>query len=110
MKRIVFTVLGSSGSHYETTFEKAGTNVRAFCTCEAGKKGIYCKHRFSLMNGEFDKIISPNKDDLQILANMLHGTELERCYVAFLQAEKEHQATKRRLDAIKKALSQAMYR
>jgi uncharacterized Zn finger protein len=110
MGKIIFTVLGSSGDHYRVTFEKAGQNVHAFCTCEAGKNGIYCKHRIWLMNGEFDKLISKNDSDLQALKDMMRGTVLERCYIDLVEAEEEFQATKRRLDSKKKALARAMYR
>ena len=111
MEKIVFTVLGSTGNHFAVSFEKDDKSVHAFCDCEAGKNGISCKHRVSLMNGEFSKIVSGNKQQLQAVKEMLRGSELEQRYREhFFTRESQHQTTKKRLDASKKALARAMYR
>jgi len=110
MDKLIFSVLGSKGDIYEIAFEKTENKLHAFCTCQAGQSGTYCKHRFGLMNGEYDRLVSRNVDDLEHLREMLDGSELEAKYNAVVEAERAHAASKRRLDAAKVDLARAMYR
>lgn len=110
MERLTFEVLGSRDDIYTVTFEKGGEKLHAFCTCQAGQNRTYCKHRFSLMNGESGHIVSDNKDDLERLRVMLQGTELEEKYIAVFEAERVYATSKRELDKAKIELARAMYR
>lgn len=110
MDRLIFSVSGSSGARYQVTFQKSENKVHAFCTCQAGQNGTYCKHRFSLLNGEYDRIISDNVSTLHQLREMIKGSELEAKYNALTEAEIAHLTAKRRLDAARIDLAKAMYR
>jgi hypothetical protein len=111
MEVVKFIVLGSTGDSYEVRFEKGGEGrVHAFCTCEAGQNGIYCKHRFGIIDGQYDRIASGNVNDLVVVKEMMKGSDLQEKYEAVLQAEDAHALTKRLLAASKKELARAMYR
>lgn len=108
--KLKFQVQGSDEANiYDVTFEKIGDNLRAYCTCQAGKKGSCCKHRFSLMDGEISKLVGDNHNDLIILQKMLEGTDLETAYKIFIRADKECEAAKSSREKASKNLAKAMH-
>lgn len=109
MVRIEFEVEGSTGKIYRVKFEKAENTVHAFCDCDAGLKGSYCKHRLEIMDGQYNKIISENLSDLKILKEILSDSELERAYQNLMFAEKRHLETKKDVEKMRKLLSRAMH-
>jgi uncharacterized Zn finger protein len=110
MERLEFMVLGGQGDEYRVVFEASGDNLSAFCTCPAGLNGQYCKHRFALMDGEYDQLVSRNEADLSRVKLLMKGSDLETAYKAVLAAEPAHSEAKRRLAAAKQKLAKAMYR
>jgi hypothetical protein len=48
VERLAFSIKGSQGDEYAVVFEVSGNNANAFCTCQAGVSGQYCKHRWLL--------------------------------------------------------------
>jgi hypothetical protein len=107
MDTIRFLVQGSSTEPYKVTFQKHGTNLSAFCTCPAGDNGQYCKHRFSILNGFNDGIVSDNKADVQIVASWLPGTDVDAAMNAVIDAEETYELAKRNLSDTKKRLAKA---
>lgn len=110
MEKLEFFVSGSRGDVYTVKFERDGSNLNAFCTCEAGQNGIYCKHRFALMNGEFNSILSDNINDLPKLKLMIEGTDVEEAFLEVLKLEKLAESIKADLQKAKKRLAKVMYR
>lgn len=62
-----FLVQGSALEPYKVTFKKVGGNLSAYCTCPAGENGMYCKHRFNILEGSTKGIVSGNEADVQIV-------------------------------------------
>lgn len=108
--RLEFVIEGSKGDHYLVTFEKQGGSLHAFCSCPAGENGLYCKHRFGLMDGSTARLLSGNPEDVERLKELMQGTELEAAYRRVTEATNAHEATKTALDKAKKDLVKAMYR
>jgi uncharacterized Zn finger protein len=108
--RLEFVIEGSQGDHYLATFEKEGETLHAFCTCQAGENGLYCKHRFGLMDGSAARLLSGNAGDVERLKGLMRGTELEAAYNRVKAATKAHDDAKKALDKAKKDLARAMYR
>ena len=108
--RLEFVIEGSKGDQYLATFEKQGDILHAFCTCQAGVNGLYCKHRFGLMDGSAAHLLSGNPEDVERLKKLMEGTELEAAYTRMMEATKAHEATKKALDKAKKDLARVMYR
>ena|SRR3990172_11079454 len=71
-----FQVQGSAPTPYTVSFERIGDNLRTTCTCPAGQKGMYCKHRLSIIRGEYGTVVSSNKDDLRLIPQLLEGSDV----------------------------------
>jgi uncharacterized Zn finger protein len=91
-----FEVQGSSSEPYTVTFTLEGNNFNAFCTCPAGKKGQYCKHRFSLMESEPE------------IKGWIQGSDVEEALSMLAEAEHELARIKKCVSAAKKAVAVAM--
>ncbi len=110
MERVEFIVLGSKGDEYKVVFEKNIGRVHAFCSCPAGESGTYCKHRFQIMDGQYDSIVSGNANEIERVKAMLKNSELQRKYEDVIQASAAHEETKNLLNISKRELARAMYR
>jgi hypothetical protein len=110
METLEFLVQGSEPVPYRVTFKKDGQNLNAFCTCTAGQNGMYCKHRFNILSGSPDGVVSPNTDQVPIHACWLLGTDVEKAMNAISALEKEQARLKKEISAAKKALAQALLR
>jgi len=108
--RLHFEVTGSKGNVYEVKVEKEGANINAYCTCQAGVNGLYCKHRFALMDGDISNLASRNPQDVEKFRIAMRGTDLEAAYKEFLKADTQFQEAKKSLDGAKKNLAKAMFR
>ena len=91
-----FEVQGSAAEPYTVTFTLEEDNFNAYCTCPAGKKGQYCKHRFSLMASEPE------------IKAWIQGSDVEEALSVLAEAEHELAQIKKRVSAAKKAVAVAM--
>ena len=110
MVHIQFEVLGSTGKKYKVEFKKAENTVHAYCNCEAGSKGSYCKHRLEIMGGGHDNIVGGDINDIRLLHEILRDTPLELAYRRLIKAEERHSETRLEVEKARKLLSQAMRR
>jgi hypothetical protein len=107
MENICFLVQGSAEEPYKVTFKKTDSNLSAFCTCPAGENGQYCKHRFRILDGCDEGIVSSNKDEVMIVRSWLRGTDIEAALMGVIDAQKQCEKVKRELSAAKKRLARA---
>lgn len=107
MENIYFLVQGSAEEPYKVTFKKNGSNLSAYCTCPAGENGQYCKHRFRILDGCDEGIVSSNKDEVMIVRSWLRGTDIEAALMAVIDAQKQCEKFKSELSAAKKRLARA---
>ena len=77
MDELVFLVKGSSAKPYEVVFLKEGDHLTALCDCMAGKNGQHCKHRFRILEGSDQDIVSDNPDAVSKVQEWLKGSDLE---------------------------------
>lgn len=108
MKTIEFLVKGSSPDPYHVTFTKDGDNLNAFCTCPAGENGQYCKHRFSILSGSENSVVSENKEQVATVQSWLPGSDLEVALMDLAEAEHEYDHAKKHLSKAKKNVAKAM--
>jgi hypothetical protein len=102
MKEIKFKVQGSASEPYDVVFIKRDDGIiSAYCSCPAGQNDQYCKHRFNILTGKMDGIVSTNLETVNVVASWLSGTDVETALfkVRGLKVEEE--------EKIKKALSAA---
>jgi hypothetical protein len=107
MKEFIFFVQGSVTEPYKVTFRKASDNLSAYCTCPAGVNGQYCKHRFNILGGFMDGIVSSNELGVKEVASWLAGTDVEIALNAVMDAEEQFESAKLKLSTAKKQLAKA---
>ncbi len=110
MARLEFTVEGSQGDAYHVLFERDGSNLNVFCDCKAGLNGLYCKHRFALMDGDVSRLLSDNATDVSRLPKLIAGTDVEAAIADYREAEAAHERANKALKSAKKKLAKAMHR
>ncbi len=108
MEKIIFKVRGSDPEPYKVTFTKDNSIVNAFCTCRAGINGQYCKHRFSIMAGNNDAVVSDNGEKVILVNSWIPGSNVEVVLCELAEAEHEKEKATRRLSAAKKNVAKAM--
>lgn len=108
METIRFLVQGSAQEPYEVSFGKAGKNLSALCTCPAGENGQYCKHRFRILEGSTEAIVSGNSEQVPTVVAWLPGTDVAAAMAAVVAAEREFERAKKVVTSAKKDLAAAM--
>jgi hypothetical protein len=108
---IKFLVQGSEEEPYEIIFDKEGDRVTATCSCPAGVKGPAgqcCKHRFRILRGDTDGIVSANIEDVKIVQGWIAGSDIEIEVHKLAEGEGELERAKKKVAAAKKALAKVM--
>lgn len=108
METIQFLVQGSSDEPYEVTFKKSGNNLSAYCTCAAGQNGQYCKHRFQILEGRTEGIVSGNEGMVPTIVAWLPGTDVAEAMAELAAAEREFEQAKKVVTHAKKTVAAAM--
>jgi len=109
MSTVQFKVQGSTAEPYIVTFiKRSDSNLSAICTCRAGENGQYCKHRFSILEGKSDGVVSTNIDDVQTVVKWLIGTDIEAEITKMRTLEAEAAKIKNELSKAKKNVAKAM--
>lgn len=84
--KLTFLIQGSATEPYEVSFWRNGRNLTTSCTCEAGKYGMCCKHRFALMEADVTNLIGGNIEDVGRLQQMIMDTDVAEAYEPVLNA------------------------
>lgn len=108
MQELTFLVKGSSADPYEVIFIKDDDSLTAICNCPAGQYSNFCKHRISILDGNFDAITSDNAGDAPQVLAWLTGTDVEAALIELRAAQKEPNPDKNALSAAKRKLARAM--
>ena len=109
MEQIIFEVQGSEAEPYRVTFtRRSESNFSAYCTCAAGSNGQYCKHRFSILGGLVDGVVSANIQDISTIQSWLPGTDVHTALLRVAELEERAAQIKKELTAAKKAVAAAM--
>lgn len=89
MEKIVkFLIQGSGKEPYRCTFWKVDNyDLHSACTCPAGKKGQYCKHRFALLEGDITNVVDYSEEDFKELQEMLKSSDIADFYDEFAKAK-----------------------
>lgn len=107
MEKKIFFVQGSAKEPYKVTFQKNGNKLSAYCNCPAGDNGQYCKHRFNILGGIIDGIVSGNEPDVEIVILWLTGTDVEAALNDVKDAEELFESARLKLSTAKKQLAKA---
>jgi hypothetical protein len=107
MKELIFFVQGSANEPYKVTFRKNDNNLSVYCTCPAGDNGQYCKHRFNILGGITDDIVSGNQHEADLVTSWLAGSDVEAALSDVMKAEEQFEIAKNELTSAKKRLAKA---
>lgn len=108
MKEINFLVQGSANHPYNVTFRINADNLTALCDCPAGQNRMYCKHRFRIMDGLTDGVISGNFDEIEIIKQWLVGSDVEKAIDELKELEIEMGILKKKISDHKKKLARKL--
>lgn len=111
MASLFFSVRSSSTDEiYRIVAARRGERLVISCTCPAGVAHTYCKHRLSLLagTGYAAALASGNTTDVELLRQILAGSELELRLKELGAAERAADKAKDALTAARKAVAKAM--
>lgn len=77
LEPLEFRVQGSMAESYVVRFWREGANLRSSCSCEAGHKGLACKHRLSLLEGDVTDRVETGTSTVQQLRQLATGTDID---------------------------------
>ena len=107
MEQYKFLVKGNNGN-YEIIFTINNDQLLSTCTCQAGKHGVFCKHRFALLKGDTTNILSGNETQITRIMDLLKGTKLEKALIQLEVAQNNYDLAYKQLTSAKKILSRTM--
>ena len=105
---LTFEVTGSAGVIHTVVARQEGAELIITCTCDAGRNRMHCRHRTDLLAGDGASLFTPNTNGLEKLTGWLPGTKLLRRLKEVSDATEAHEAAKKKLAALKKALGREM--
>lgn len=108
MEEITFLIQGSAQEPYEARFTRHDGALKATCTCPAGIKGSYCKHRIGILQGSAESVVSGNADQVKEAAAWLKDSELERALARLDALERQQNELKKEVSRVKKSVSRIM--
>ena len=108
MDIMTFSVQGSAEEPYSVEFRRDGANLSAYCTCAAGAVGQYCKHRFRILQGDFEGLVGGSTEEVKKVASWLGGTDVESAILELAKAETVLEQAKKDVSAAKKKLARAL--
>ena len=109
MDNIIFLVQGSAKLPYIVKFIRVDNNITAMCNCPAGINGMYCKHRFRILSGSIEGIVSDNIMDVSKVSSWLIGSNIERAINDLEEAEDQLNDAQKKVSACKKKLAREMF-
>lgn len=98
----------STGENYIVEVFRSGDNLTCTCTCQAAENGMHCKHRVSILRGDIDGVSGGDIDKVNIISQMLVGTDVEGALNQMLELEAQKAAIDKQLKAIKKQLGRVL--
>ena len=101
-------IKGSSDNDYDVVIKLDGTNLTATCNCKAGEVGQYCKHRISVLSGDFSNIVDGRTKELETIIDQVKNTDVGKALAGIEELELEVKNLQSKLKKQKKALAKAM--
>ena len=82
-----FSVQGSAAEPYLVRFWREGANLRSSCTCQAGRRGLACKHRLSLLAGDVTNLVDSATSTVLQLRQFATGTDVDTALSVYERLE-----------------------
>jgi hypothetical protein len=78
MEELRFVMKGSTQEPRHVVVRKDGQNLTMLCSCSMGSRESMCKHRIDLLTGATQNILSGNPGDVQRVAALIEGTDVQK--------------------------------
>lgn len=101
----VFLIQGSAPEPYSVKFRRIAGEIIATCTCAAGEKGQFCKHRQGILDGSGKDVLNPDQNAIDTVKSWLEGTKVQKALLEVAALENEAARIKKQISAVKKRLS-----
>ena len=98
----------STGEVYYIELSRNGDNLTCTCTCPAGQKGMHCKHRLSILNGDISDVDSGDTDKMHLIEGMLEGTDVDQALNELRKLEEQKAELDKAIKAQKKVLGKSL--
>ena len=105
---LLLHVKGSVPEPYSLKVVVNGTVLVMKCSCMAGVRGNWCKHKAALLAGEMEQLVSPNPQDVATLASLIPQTSAAVLADELTQAERNLEIAERRVKSCRTALAKAV--
>jgi len=106
--RLTFEFVGSYGDIYEVVATGDGLGPTVVCSCSAGRRGRYCRHRIALLTGRHDRLASGH-EQLPTLKALLRESDLAGALADYVAAEAAHEAAASRRRNAARELGRLMH-
>lgn len=105
-----FEVQGSALEPYHVVFiKRSPVSIVGHCSCTAGEYGQNCKHRFAILEGNQEGLVSSNSDDVKTVQSWIAGTDIEKALIKMRTLEKDAERIKNELSSTKKHLAKSLH-
>ena len=108
MEELTIQVKGPSSKPYELIFIRDGDSLTAICDCPAGTFNNLCKHRVSILDGDYSAVSEEDQSKAKTVTAWLAGTDVETALVELRRVEADAGSTKADLAAAKRKVARAM--
>ena len=109
MQHLSIEALGSSGDLYEIEIQFGKSRPTISCNCDAGQRGVQCKHRIALLRGDYSNVPDPqDQADVRSALTTMSNSPLMKAFEAYEQAESAKQNAEKALKVAKDILARTM--
>lgn len=98
----------SSGEVYTLDFSKINETVKFGCSCPAGSRAGYCKHREAILKGDVSAINQRDALDAATVSKLIVNTEIGAILTELAELEFEIEAKKKKQKNLKKMLGRVL--
>lgn len=99
----------SGDSYYEVKFHHEDGKLQVFCSCAAGEKGRFCKHKWQLLSGNSAMLHRPEQEeDLQQVVAWVENSDFKHLYDMVNELELEVEVLKKQIKSEKKNVERRM--
>ena len=107
--KIVLRAHSSSGDPYAVEFRREDGKLSVFCECSAGERGMLCKHKIQLMDGDDCMLADPRQvSEFQEVRKWVTESGYSNLFAEVDAIESEMEVLKKLLKAAKKAASKQL--
>jgi hypothetical protein len=83
LSHLEYQIQGSTAERYVVRFWREGANLHSSCTCQAGHRGLSCKHRISLLQGDVTDLLDSSPSKFSQLSGLVNGSDVAQAIAVY---------------------------